>query len=198
MPWKGRSTAPLVALAGALTLLVTGSGIRETAFRVTPEAPSELAADRAPGWQQRRGQDALRLLDFPWRSLGYEVVFLEARGGFEGLTDRPRKRIEVYVRPTMSVADIAHVTAHELGHAFDAVHMDDEERSRYKQLRGITTAGWFVCNGCTDFDAPAGDLAEAWASVHLGGLTTWRSTVAPRPQGLDADVLRQFFADVQR
>lgn len=195
MRWQRGSFAPVLTVCALLALLAVGPGPWESAaYRVTPERPAQVAADLAPGWQQRRGEEALRRVDFPWRDLGFDVVFLAARSGYKGLTHEGSRRVEVYVRESMPVEEIAHIVAHELGHAYDLARLDDAERQRYKALRGYAgRPDWHTCNACTDFDTPAGDLAETFAYVHLHGETEWKSTVAPPPRGRQFEALARFF-----
>lgn len=188
-------SVPLLVAGTLLALLVAGNGGRDSAaYRVASEQPAQVASDLAPGWQQRRGEEALRRIDFPWRDLGFEVVFLEARSGYKGLTHEGSKRVEVFVRESMPVEEIAHIAAHELGHAYDLARLDDAGRQHFKALRGYAgRPDWHTCNACTDFDTPAGDLAEAFAYVHLDGETEWKSTVAPPPRDDQFGALARFF-----
>lgn len=143
-------------------------------------------ADRGPGWEQRRGEAVLASLDFDWQALGVPLTFLPARSGYYGLTflDGP---IEIYVRPDQSPAHLSHVVAHELGHAIDLRWLDDADRARYRELRALDDRGWYACGYCTDFDTPAGDFAEVFATA-LVGARHFSSNLAAAP---DPGELRQ-------
>lgn len=147
-------------------------------------------ASRGPGWQQQVGEAALERLAYNWQAIGYDVVFLPGRAGYLGMTWPERHRIEIYVRDGMSVDEVARNTAHELGHAFDFTFNTDASRNDYKRLRGISSAGWLTCRGCTDLSTPAGDFAETFSFVLMGGEFPSRSRLAPAPDPGQLQLLR--------
>src|SRR5438309_2307783 len=122
--------------------------------------------------------EALARISYPWRQLGYRIVFMGPEPGMWGRTSqRSLSTIEIYVRPDESVDMLAHVVAHEIGHAVDLVYGTDQRRSLWLELRGISPRPWFTCSMCQDFSTPAGDFAEIFAYWQLGDFS--RSELAP-------------------
>ncbi|MBV9936217.1 MAG: hypothetical protein JO367_18120, partial [Actinobacteria bacterium] len=135
----------------------------------------------APGSPEEVGQAALARLTYPWAATGYTIVFEGPRAGLFGLTKADERRIEIYVRPGENPDLLAHVVAHEIGHAVDKTFGTPARRGEWLTIRGLSpSSGWFTCNRCTDFDTPAGDFAETFAQWQLG-LNDFRSRVAPMP-----------------
>jgi hypothetical protein len=139
-----------------------------------------------------RVADAMSRLSYPWRQLGYTILFEGAQAGVLGTTDPGRHVITIYVRPDESAAAIAHVVAHEIGHAIDRSFNDSRRRQVWLQLRGInSTTQWFTCSLCDDFAAPAGDFAETFAYWQLNDYS--RSEVAPPPSPATMQQLSTLF-----
>lgn len=159
----------------------------------TTTLPAFDADDRASGWEQRRGLAALARIGFDPGTLGYEIRFLPARPGYYGMTYPQERRIDIWVRPDQSLELLAHVAAHELGHAVDLTWNDDARRAEYLELRGLGSRSWFTCDGCTDFSTPAGDFAEVFAAWAVGD-TDFRSTLGPPPSPDEYEQLVRFFA----
>src|SRR5688500_7450123 len=82
------------------------------------------------------GREALEQIDYPIENLGWTVAFLPGKPGFLGLAIGPKRRIEIYVRSSHGVSDVAHTLAHELGHAVDLTYGSDYRRSEYLRMRG--------------------------------------------------------------
>jgi hypothetical protein len=135
---------------------------------------------------------AMALVDYPWRQLGYRILFESAQPGMQGRTS-PRRlgTIEIYVRPSVSANDLAHVIAHEIGHAVDLVYGNDQRRSLWLQLRGVGPQAWFPCSMCDDFSTPAGDFAETFAYWQLHDYS--RSRLAPLPTPAQLSQLAPMF-----
>lgn len=131
---------------------------------------------------ERRGRAALTLIDYRWQELlpEWSIDFLDAKEGLYGLTLVPEKRIEIYVRPEQSETLLAHVIAHELGHAVDVTFNDGGERRRWEEARDLDGAPWWPGSGATDFSTGAGDFAEAFAAWQVGD-ESFRSTLADPP-----------------
>jgi hypothetical protein len=126
---------------------------------------------------------ALGLLRIDWRGLlpGWQIRFLPGRAGIRGATFPDTSVIEIYVRASDTPNDLAHVIAHELGHAVDVSRFSDADRSAWKAARGIALdASWFPSGaGAADYLTPAGDWAESFASWLVG--SGWFSKLGPPP-----------------
>ncbi|HEY3702837.1 MAG TPA: hypothetical protein VGL32_11320, partial [Acidimicrobiales bacterium] len=134
------------------------------------------------------GAAALSQISYPWQQLGYQIVFLGPRADLMGQTIFDQHRIEIYLRNGESRLMVAHVVAHEIGHAADVAYNTPERRQRWLQLRGASTSQpWFGCDGCDDFSSPAGDYAETFSFWQVGPAADY-SHLAPHPS---ADQLKQ-------
>ncbi|MBV8162382.1 MAG: hypothetical protein JO265_15795, partial [Acidimicrobiia bacterium] len=134
---------------------VGGTAVRRPA---RPAPAGGAVPPRDPRTPDGRIAAALGRIDYPWQQLGYRIVFLGPESGLFGRTS-PRElgTIEIYVRPDENVDTLAHVIAHEIGHAVDLVYGTDQRRSLWMALRGISPRAWFTCSMCQDFTTPAGD-----------------------------------------
>ena len=125
------------------------------------------------------------LVHYDWRSrlAGWRIEFLGPRDGYRGSTFPDLRLVQVYVRPGDTADDVAHVFAHELGHAVDVTRLSAADRERFSEARGrAPDAGWWVTGGSSDFGSGAGDWAESfswWARRGVGG--GWSSTIGPPP-----------------
>lgn len=155
-----------------------------------PAVAATTATTSAPG----AGSDdvvaaSLSLLRFDWaaRLPGWELRFLEGRPGVRGLTHSRRRLIEIFVRPGDSPAGLAHVVAHELGHAVDLTLLSPLERDLWRQGRGQGPGTvWFPsAPGQSDFATGAGDFAEAFAWLHGPG-GQWSGELGPPPSAAQA------------
>ena len=169
----------------------------EAVIAAAAEAAAPVAydpADHAPGWQQRKGEAALALIAYDWKRIGFRIKFMGVRPGYRAGTFPYEKLIEVYVRPDLSVEDIAWDIAHELGHAYDWVFNTSAERELYKQVRGYgDNPSWFACSGCTDFSTPAGDFAETFAFWAMDAARTHRGQITTPPTEQQLALLRPLF-----
>jgi hypothetical protein len=130
---------------------------------------------------------ALGMVRVDWRRLlpGWVLRFQGPRSGYQGSTFPDDRRIEVYVRRDSSIPQLAHVIAHELGHAIDVTYFDEPARGAFDAIRGRSAGGmWFVADGTTDFASGAGDFAECFSWMATGGAGTWRSRLGSPPGGL--------------
>lgn len=182
---------------GVAGVATTSTTLEPTTTTLPPPTTTTLPvvdpSDRAPGWEERRGEAALARIGFDPTDIGYEIRFLPERRGYYGMTYPKERRIDVWVRPDQSLELLTHVTAHELGHAVDLTWNDDARRAEYLEVRGLGSRSWFTCDGCTDFSTPAGDFAEVFASWAVGE-TDFRSTLAPAPPAEEYGQLEKFFA----
>jgi hypothetical protein len=140
-----------------------------------------------------REQAALGLIHFPWQQLKYDIVFSAPRAGVRAMTFPAQHRIEVYARQNDDVHLLAYDIAHELGHAIDLTYNTAETRKNWLKARGIDpSTPWFGCDGCTDFETPAGDFAETFALLLLGP-KDFRGRIAPPPTAQQTSALYSFF-----
>ncbi len=152
-----------------------------------PSAPAAVAqADVQAGPQPpaARVEAALALVAYDWRNLlpGWTIEISSGRTGLMGLTRTAERQIEIYVRPSMSTDALAHVVAHEIGHAVDLTYLDAESRGAFQMLRGRAAASrWWAADGANDFATGAGDWAESFAFMVTGGRGTWGSELGPPP-----------------
>jgi hypothetical protein len=127
------------------------------------------------------GDAALSQISYPWQQLGYQIVFLGPRPDLMGQTIFDQHRIEIYLREGESKLMVAHVIAHEIGHAADVAYNTPERRQEWLHLRGASTSeSWFGCDGCDDFSSPAGDYAETFSFWQVGPNADF-SQLAPQP-----------------
>lgn len=118
------------------------------------------------GDEDRRGQAALRRISYPWESKlkDWRIDFVPGRAGYYGITYVAEKRIVIFVRSSQSADNLAHVVAHEIGHAVDVTLNDGDDRRRWQKQRGIERADWWPsAAGAVDFASGAGDFAEGFA-----------------------------------
>lgn len=144
-------------------------------------APDTIATPE-PTSIEARGQAALATISYPWQELlpEWKIEFMPESMGLYGLTLVKDKRIEIYVRPFQQTELLAHVIAHELGHAVDVTMNNSRDRRRWEDSRGIDSEPWWPGSGATDFSTGAGDFAEAFAAWQVGD-QSFRSTLANPP-----------------
>jgi hypothetical protein len=141
----------------------------------TDEAASDLTHE------QRVGADALRLLSYPWQQSlpGWQIHFLPGRPGLLGATWPEDQQIDLYVRAEHSADDVAHVLAHEMGHAIDVTWFGPTDRSTWRAARGFAAErAWFGQAGESDYATPSGDFAEAFAVWQVGS-ARYRGVAGP-------------------
>jgi hypothetical protein len=166
---------------------------------VAPPAAPSLSPSQAQALQRLSSADsvsiasrALALVNFDWASNlpGWQLRFLDGRSGYRGLTFPERRVIEVYVRASDSPQQLAHVVAHELGHAVDVTHLSEVDRGTWRAARGFGASTiWFAqAAGASDFATAAGDFAESFAWIHAP-TGHWYSQLSAPPDLAQAAVL---------
>jgi hypothetical protein len=171
----------LVAVNTASTLEAAGGSVVDTPLRWGQETPAgttaspitwpteaeEAASDSRAA---ARGAVALAEISYPWRDRlpGWEIAFHDAEDGAYGYTLTKQHRIDIYVRDDQSDALLAHVVAHEIGHAVDVTFNDGDDRDRWQGARGIEDEPWWPDNRASDFATGAGDFAECFAAWQVG------------------------------
>jgi hypothetical protein len=152
-------------------------------------APGDDRLVHGDGEPRAVGEQALELIDYPWRRLGWPVHFLEPRDGLLGLTRVEAEVVEIYVRPGQPAASVAAVLAHEIAHVVDLTYYSQHSRDRWLELRNMPGGTpWWPCADCTDFDTGAGDFAETFAHWLVPG--HWRGQLAGPPTPDELDRLR--------
>jgi hypothetical protein len=158
----------------------------------TSVAPATVSTSSG-GTRQERGDAALRQLSYPYQQLGYTIAFLPGMPGYFGRGFHEQHRIEIYVRNSQSDADLAHVVAHEIGHAVDWMYHTPARDRQWLVLRGVDPAReWAPCPFCADFGAPSGDFAESFALWQLGN-TTFAGTLTSGPTAAQLQELSKLF-----
>jgi len=147
-------------------------------------APALARAVEGLSSAERRdvASQALGMIVYDWQGSlpGWEIRFLDARAGYRGLTYPEERVVEVYVRSSDTPSTLAHVVAHELGHAVDVTWFGVEERSAWIAARGVDPrVSWFVEAAGSDFASGAGDFAESFAWWQVGGPTWFGELAAP-------------------
>lgn len=131
-----------------------------------PLAVGASGATWTPGDPASVGAAALSTIDFPVPTLlpGWTIEFEGPRDGYRGNTNTVTRVITVHVGPDDEPFEVAGVLAHELGHAFDVMYLDDVTRDAWRLARGID-GPWWPRSGAADFHVGAGDFAEAFAAL---------------------------------
>lgn len=152
-----------IALAANVTI-----GDAELAPAVAIARPSSDATATAytPGDPASVGRAAEALIDFDYRAVldGWTFEYAGPRDGYRGNTNTVSRTISVYIGEHDTPQMVAEVIAHEVGHAFDIMYLDDDTRIEWMGMRGIGE-GWWPHSGASDFHVGAGDYAEAVANL---------------------------------
>lgn len=183
---EGQASAPTaIAISEQLSTTTVPTTISTPP---TPAAaiPSTALTTTTIPTARARGEHALARLTYDWQNglPGWEISFHPGRTGVLGYTFVQENRIEVYVRNDMSDDLLAHVIAHEVGHAVDVSRNSGDDRRRWQEQRQINNQPWWPGNGATDFSTGAGDFAESFASWQVGS-GSFRSNLAPAPGAAD-------------
>lgn len=198
---SSRSADPLGLLC-ALSVLVVALLLATTersaqSAPVTPlaatiadnQATAPIAENRPE--HELAGSAALSLVGWDTASLDYTIEFHRPRTQVRALTFPYERRIEVYVRPGDTVEGLAHVIAHEIGHAIDVEHNDPDERRTWLTSRGLSPEyPWWPGSGLNDFATGAGDFAECFAVWRMGD-----SSHSELPGQCDFELLERLVSD---
>ena len=179
------STDPLPAPAPASPPVAAPAPLSSASARAVEGVSSSQLRDVA--------SRALGLIAYNWQNSlpGWEVRFLDARAGYRGLTYPDSRVIELYLRANDTPSSLAHVLAHELGHAVDVTWFDDGDRAAWLSTRGLDpSTPWFPASGAADFSSGAGDFAESFAWWQVGP-PSWFGDLAPPPTELQLSRLAQ-------
>lgn len=173
---------PATTVPGSTAVAITNPPTTAPPTTAPPTTAPPTTATPSPPTALERGTLALSRISYPWNTAlpGWTITFEAGRSGVFGFTYVQERRIEVFVRDDQSDALLAHVVAHEIGHAVDVSRNDENDRLRWQQVRGIENVPWWPGNGLTDFSTGAGDFAEAFAVWQVGP-GSYRSRVASAP-----------------
>jgi hypothetical protein len=136
-----------------------------------PDGPADQPSSSELSREQRVGAEALQQLSYPWQQSlpGWEIRFLPGRTGLLGATWPEEHQIDLYVRSEHGPDDVAHVLAHEMGHAIDVTWFGVGDRAEWRAARGFAPErAWFGQAGESDYATPSGDFAEAFAVWQVG------------------------------
>jgi hypothetical protein len=168
-------------------------GLTPAPLAATDRSTADGSNDTTAATEEARaGAEALQLISYPWEQLlpGWTVEFLPERDGLYGLTKVRHQRIEIYVRLDRSPTFLAHVIAHELGHAVDVTLNDEDDRDRWRAARGLDSAPWWPESGKTDFQTGAGDFAESFAAWQINA-DNFRSELGTAPTATQTELLAE-------
>ncbi|MEM8924948.1 MAG: hypothetical protein AAGD35_15695 [Actinomycetota bacterium] len=189
---------PLDRLNGEPDIGATGAG---SAVALPSAAATATADGRTKGTLgheavgtdsdvDQRGAAALEEIDYPWRDLlpEWTIQFHPAEKGAYGYTLTREQHIDIYVRADQSHELLAHVIAHEIGHAIDVSLNSGDDRRRWQASRGIEDAPWWPDNRASDFATGAGDFAESFAAWQVGP-ESFRSDLGGAPNAAQIQLL---------
>jgi hypothetical protein len=138
------------------------------------------------------GAQALALVRYPWQRIpGYSIQFLPIADapspGFYGNTTftwgQAGGTSTLYVYPGETVAELAGITAFEIGHEVDAAAVDPEGgHAQIENILGIHPASWAPNCDCAEQGFLSGWYAAAFSNYWSPGVGNW-STIAPMPTG---------------
>jgi hypothetical protein len=121
----------------------------------------------------------------------WTVRFEEEHPSYLGLADSRTRTISIYLRPSLPDRVLTWTMYHEVGHSHDFTYLNTAKRDRWSAARGYPDETWFGCNHCTDYETPAGDWAEAFASCHTGWNDQWRSELGGPPTAEQCSLLHE-------
>jgi hypothetical protein len=175
---------------------VSPAPVNEPAAPLSTTTSSSTTTTATSSEPEYRGQAALQRIAYRWQSQlpGWTIIFSSGRDGTLGYTYVDRKTIEIFVRSSQSDALLAHVIAHELGHAIDVTMHNGDDRRRWQDGRGIGASAWWPGEGVSDFSTGAGDFAESFAAWQLGP-ADFRSNLAGPPNPAQVDLLEELTAN---
>lgn len=169
---KAVSRTRVVLGAGLIVGFVALGALALVGGRDVPQATQVLGTQQtllSSSFASEMGAQAEALIEYDFRSdlRDWEFIYADENPSFRGVTLSESKTITVHVRSDSTVAGVAEVLMHEVGHALDLERMNDEQRAQWIELRGIP-ATWWPGNGLSDFAVGAGDFAEAVAALTTG------------------------------
>ncbi len=195
-PWTTLGVALIVVAIGLLVNAQrAGSDIG-----VPGAPPAALVLDGAPVVYdddeiEAMAAPALAAIDYDWPThlAGWRIEFTRGEGRVAGYTWSREQRIQIFIRPSTTTANLPRVIAHELGHAVDVTLNDAEDRRRWIELRGFT-APWWPDSGAADFATGAGDFAESFA-IWQAPTSDFRSEIGDPPDAEAFELMAELSTD---
>jgi hypothetical protein len=134
----------------------------------TTSTPTEFRSKCSP-WFDELSNRALSRIKYPWRKLGTTMRFIpmhrRGRRRALGTAFCHSNRIEIYLQYWDTSQDVAQTVAHEIGHIVDWRFLNDEDRMRWRELRGFSRDyPWYSNRFRPDWKDPCGDFAECFAA----------------------------------
>jgi len=152
-------------------------------------APAPAPASLTPA---QLGAQALALVRYPWQRIpGYSIQFLPIADapspGFYGNTTftwgQAGGTSTLYVYPGETVAELAGITAFEIGHEVDAAAVEPEGgHAQIENILGIHPTSWAPDCDCAEQGFLSGWYAAAFSNYWSPGVGNW-SPLAPMPTG---------------
>lgn len=166
VPGAGVLVAPLAA--GSLVLVGSTYSSRWPQPASTEEV-SEYTVCSSDASLEKIGEQAEALISYRWRSLLPDWTVCYQPEGFDAgaETDLDNRQMTIYVNPESSAAEVSAALAHEIAHAIDMTYLDDDDRFRWIEARGLP-AVWWPGDGLTDYCVGSGDFAEALSAMWVG------------------------------
>jgi len=182
-----------VLYAASAALTFSALGIPDL---INPDEVIPATVSFESGRIEDLAEPALAAVDYPWRDElpGWQIQFVSGASNIAGYTWSREERIEVFVRPGATSADLARILAHELGHAVDVSRNSGDDRREWLAVRGIDEAPWWPGNGLADFATGAGDFAESFAVWQVGD-EDYRGELGPSPTAEQLEVLERLSFD---
>jgi hypothetical protein len=156
-----------------------------TSAPARPAPPADDADDCDHRCRGERLYGELRIQAPP----DWTVRFEEEHPSYLGLADSRTRTITIYLRASLPDRVLTWTMYHEVGHSHDFTYLNTAKRDRWSAARGYPDETWFGCNYCTDYETPAGDWAEAFASCHTGWNDQWRSELGGPPTAAQCNLL---------
>ena len=133
-----------------------------------------------PTAAQRQALERALTLVGDERRYGMRIQIAAPRPDVRAQIDLRERTITVFLDSRDAPHRVAHDLAHELGHAYDRLHLTATGRAAYLRARGAAGARWWPGDRVDDYAAGAGDFAEVYAACHAAS-PEFRSRLAPAP-----------------
>jgi hypothetical protein len=183
------TTSPVTTAAAAPAAPAAAAPAAPVATVPSTTVPAVVAPPTTP---DAMGAAALALVRYPWQQLpGFSIRFLPIADapspGFYGNTDftwgQKGGVSTLYVYPGETVAQLAGITAFEIGHEVDAAYVEPQGgHAQISAILGIDPPSWAPECDCAEQGYLSGWYAAAFSNYWSPGVGDW-STLAPPPSG---------------